>query len=80
MALIRRPTRPDTVLLWAQGFLHRGENERQSENFGGGGGGAPAIPILNRKFSHCRIFSPRTEASEICFLFVLFIQTFKIRR
>ena len=23
MALIRRPTRPDTVLLWAQGFLHR---------------------------------------------------------
>ena len=24
----------------------------------GGGGGGPAIPILNRKFSHCRIFPP----------------------
>ena len=23
MALIRRPARPDSVLLWAQGFLHR---------------------------------------------------------
>ena len=26
---------------------------------GGDGGGGPAIPILNRKFSHCRIFSPQ---------------------
>ena len=25
----------------------------------GGEGGGPAIPILNRKFSHCRIFSPQ---------------------
>ena len=29
---------------------------------GRGGGGGPAIPILNRKFSHCRIFSPRWGA------------------
>ena len=28
----------------------------------GGGVGGPAIPILNRKFSHCRIFSPRSVA------------------
>ena len=29
----------------------------------GGGGGGPAIPILNRKFSDCRIFSPHGIAS-----------------
>ena len=27
------------------------------------GGGGPAIPILNRKFSHCRIFSPLWRAT-----------------
>ena len=30
---------------------------------GRGEGGGPAIPILNRKFSHCRIFSPRVHIS-----------------
>ena len=33
---------------------------RQGEREGGGGrGGGPTIPILNRKFSHCRIFFHR---------------------
>ena len=34
------------------------EGGREGGREGGGGGGGPAIPILNRKFSDCRIFSP----------------------
>ena len=49
----------------------------------GGGGGGPAIPILNRKFSHCHIFSPRhrqAHASVQCQYFRLHGATLSQRK
>ena len=48
------------LCLLLRGYMGAGGSVGPPTCVGGreGGGGGPAIPILNRKFSHCRIFSP----------------------